>query len=247
MKRITLIALLLLVCLGTVSPALAQKPVLRVAADCAFVPFEFMDENNQIVGFDVDLAKAIGEAMGYEVQFLDMAWNGLIPSLLNKNIDMIASGMSITEERAKQVNFSDQYFTSVLTIVVHKNNTGVATLEDLANKKVGVQINTTGDFAAEEIPGVSIYRYNTVPETLQNIVIGIVDAAIIDLPVAEAFFAANPNAPLKHVGKVSEDDYFGLALRKEDTELLEKVNAALAKLKEDGTYQQIYDKWFSGI
>ncbi|MGB4472891.1 MAG: basic amino acid ABC transporter substrate-binding protein, partial [Limnochordia bacterium] len=237
----------LVVFLGTVSPVLAQKPVLKVAADCAFVPFEFVDENNKIVGFDVDLAMAIGEAIGYEVQFLNLAWEGLIPSLLNKNIDMIASGMSITEERAKQVNFSDPYFTSVLTIVVHKNNNDIKTLDDLAGKKVGVQINTTGDFAASEIDGAKVSRYNTVPETLQNIVLGIIDAAVIDMPVADAFFAANPNAPLKHVGKVSEDDYFGLAIRKEDTELLAKVNAALKQLKEDGTYDKIYNKWFSGM
>ena len=247
MKKLALFGLMLVVFLGTVSPVLAQKPVLKVAADCAFVPFEFVDENNKIVGFDVDLAMAIGEAIGYEVQFLNLAWEGLIPSLLNKNIDMIASGMSITEERAKQVNFSDPYFTSVLTIVVHKNNNDIKTLDDLAGKKVGVQINTTGDFAASEIDGAKVSRYNTVPETLQNIVLGIIDAAVIDMPVADAFFDANPNAPLKHVGKVSEDDYFGLAIRKEDTELLAKVNAALKQLKEDGTYDKIYNKWFSGM
>ncbi|MFY9202207.1 MAG: basic amino acid ABC transporter substrate-binding protein [Limnochordia bacterium] len=247
MKKLALVGLMLVVFLGTVSPVLAQKPVLKVAADCAFVPFEFVDENNKIVGFDVDLAMAIGEAIGYEVQFLNLAWEGLIPSLLNKNIDMIASGMSITEERAKQVNFSDPYFTSVLTIVVHKNNNDIKTLDDLAGKKVGVQINTTGDFAASEIDGAKVSRYNTVPETLQNIVLGIIDAAVIDMPVADAFFDANPNAPLKHVGKVSEDDYFGLAIRKEDTELLAKVNAALKQLKEDGTYDKIYNKWFSGM
>jgi len=247
MKKFALVVLLLMVSLGTVSSALAQKPVLKVAADCAFVPFEFVDENNKIVGFDVDLVMAIGEVLGYEIQFLNQAWDGLIPSLLNKNIDMIASGMSITEERAKQVNFSDPYFTSVLTIVVHKNNNDIKTLDDLAGKKVGVQINTTGDFAASEVEGAKISRYNTVPETLQNIVLGIIDAAVIDMPVADAFFAANPNAPLKHVGKVSEDDYFGLAIRKEDTELLAKVNAALKQLKEDGTYDKIYNKWFSGM
>lgn len=247
MKKLALVGLMLVVFLGTVSPVLAQKPVLKVAADCAFVPFEFVDENNKIVGFDVDLAMAIGEAIGYEVQFLNLAWEGLIPSLLNKNIDMIASGMSITEERAKQVNFSDPYFTSVLTIVVHKNNNDIKTLDDLAGKKVGVQINTTGDFAASEIDGAKVSRYNTVPETLQNIVLGIIDAAVIDMPVADAFFDANPNAPLKHVGKVSEDDYFGLAIRKEDSELLAKVNAALKQLKEDGTYDKIYNKWFSGM
>src|SRR5690554_1851964 len=164
MKKTVLMLMLIAVLLGNTSAVLAQKPVLTVAGDAAFVPFEFVDEKNQIVGFDVDLAKAIGEAMGYEVVYLSLAWDGLIPSLINKNIDMIASGMSITEERAKQVNFSDPYFTSVLTIVVHQNNNSIQTLEDLAGKIVAVQINTTGDFAASEIDDVKINRYNTVPE-----------------------------------------------------------------------------------
>lgn len=246
MKKFFSVVVLLGMLVFSVTPVMAQKPVLKVGGDAAFAPFEFVDEKNQVVGFDIDLVKAIGEIIGYEVQYLNMAWDGLIPSLINKNIDIIASGMSITPARQEQVNFSDPYFTSVLTIVVHKNNNSIKTLDDLANKKVVVQINTTGDFACDDIPGVKVYRYNTAPEALQNVALGVCDAAVIDLPVAEAYFAANPNAPLKHVGKVSEDDFFGLAIRKEDTELLAKVNAALAEIKANGTYDQIFAKWFMG-
>lgn len=244
LKKIALVFSLIVLLIGA-STALAEKPVLKVAADAAFVPFEFVDEEtNEIVGFDVDLVKALGEVLGYEIDFLNLAWDGLIPMLLNQNIDMIASGMSITEERAKQVNFSDPYFTSVLTIVVKETDDSITGLEDLANKSVAVQINTTGDFAAEDISGVKINRYNTSPEALQNVVMGIADASVIDLPVAEAFLATNPHAGLKHIGAVSEDDYFGLAMRKADTELLAEVNAALTQIKNNGTYDQIVDKWF---
>ena len=104
---------------------------------------------------------------------------------------------------------------------MHQNNNSIKTLDDLAGKSVAVQINTTGDFAASDIPGVKISRYNTVPEALQNIAIGIVDAAVIDLPVAKPSLQPTPCA-LKHVGKVSEDDFFGL-WPAEDTELLEKL------------------------
>lgn len=245
MKKTALLLSVIILLIGMSSTTLAEKPVLRAAAEATFVPFEFVDEKtNKVTGFDVDLVEALGEVMGYKIEFLNLSWDGLIPSLLNGNIDVIASGMSITEERLKQVNFSDPYFTSVLTIMVKDNNNVIKSLDDLANKTVAVQISTTGDFAAEEIPGVKINRYNTAPEALQNVILGVANASILDLPVAEAFIASNPNAPLKHLGPVSADDYFGLAMRKKDTDLLEKVNAALVQIKADGTYDKIVEKWF---
>ncbi len=245
MKKITFLFLVIVLLTAMSSTTMAEKPVLRAAAEATFVPFEFVDEKtNKVTGFDVDLVVALGEVMGYKIEFLNLAWDGLIPSLLNGNIDIIASGMSITEERALQLNFSEPYFTSVLTIMVRDNNTTITSLDDLKDKTVAVQISTTGDFEAEEIPGVKINRYNTAPDALQNVILGVADASILDLPVAEAFLASNPNAPLKHLGPVSADDYFGLALRKQDTELLEKVNAALAQIKADGTYDEIVEKWF---
>lgn len=245
MKKFGVGLILIMLLLGLNTTAMAQKPVLIVAADAAFVPFEFVDEKtNEVVGFDVDLVKAIGEVIGYEIDFRNLAWDGLIPSLYNRNIDVIASGMTITEERAKQVNFSDPYFTSTLTVVVQKNNTTIKSLDDLKGKSIAVQISTTGDFAVDDIEGAKAARFNTAPEALQNVAMGMIPASLIDLPVAEAFLASNPNAPLKHIGSVSADDEFGLALRKEDTELLAKINAALIQIKEDGTYDQIFNKWF---
>ncbi len=248
MKKTALIIFIALALLVSTTTVWANNPVLLVGTDAAFVPFEYVDDNNQIVGFDVDLMNAIGAIIGREVRFMNVNWDGLLTGLQNRNFDVIAAGMTITEERAQQVNFSDPYFESVLTIVVHQNNTDIKVLEDLVGKIVSVQINTTGDFVASDIEGMrdrDIRRFNTAPDALQNIVIGATHAAIIDLPVAEAFMAQNPNAPLKHLGALIGDDFFGLALRKQDTELLTQINQALAQIKADGTYDEIFKKWFA--
>ncbi|NLM25498.1 MAG: basic amino acid ABC transporter substrate-binding protein [Firmicutes bacterium] len=245
MKKTAFVLLVLSLMLTMTATSIAAKPVLKVGTEATFVPFETVDEKtNEVIGFDVDLMKAIGDIIGYEIQFYNMGWDGLIPSLLNGNIDVIAAGMTITEDRAKVVNFSDPYFESVLTIVVRKDNNTIKGFEDLENKTIAVQLNTTGDFVAEEIAGARIARYNTAPEALQNVAMNAAHASIIDLPVAETYLAKNPNAPLKHLGAIAMNEFFGLALRKQDTDLLKQINAALAQIRADGTYQQIMDKWF---
>ena len=245
MKKTAFVLLVLSLMLTMTATSIAAKPVLKVGTEATFVPFETVDEKtNEVIGFDVDLMKAIGDIIGYEIQFYNMGWDGLIPSLLNGNIDVIAAGMTIREDRAKVVNFSDPYFESVLTIVVRKDNNTIKGFEDLENKTIAVQLNTTGDFVAEEIAGARIARYNTAPEALQNVAMNAAHASIIDLPVAETYLAKNPNAPLKHLGAIAMNEFFGLALRKQDTDLLKQINAALAQIRADGTYQQIIDKWF---
>mgnify|MGYP000879466618 CR=1 FL=1 len=245
MKKTAFVLLVLSLMLTMTATSIAAKPVLKVGTEATFVPFETVDEKtNEVIGFDVDLMKAIGDIIGYEIQFYNMGWDGLIPSLLNGNIDVIAAGMTIREDRAKVVNFSDPYFESVLTIVVRKDNNTIKGFEDLENKTIAVQLNTTGDFVAEEIAGARIARYNTAPEALQNVAMNAAHASIIDLPVAETYLAKNPNAPLKHLGAIAMNEFFGLALRKQDTDLLKQINAALAQIRADGTYQQIMDKWF---
>jgi len=245
LKKTAFVLLVLSLMLTMTATSIAAKPVLKVGTEATFVPFETVDEKtNEVIGFDVDLMKAIGDIIGYEIQFYNMGWDGLIPSLLNGNIDVIAAGMTIREDRAKVVNFSDPYFESVLTIVVRKDNNTIKGFEDLENKTIAVQLNTTGDFVAEEIAGARIARYNTAPEALQNVAMNAAHASIIDLPVAETYLAKNPNAPLKHLGAIAMNEFFGLALRKQDTDLLKQINAALAQIRADGTYQQIMDKWF---
>ena len=238
------LCLLLLMMFAVTSTVLAQD-VLKVATEAGFMPFEFVAEDGQLTGFDMDIIKAIGDKLGMKVQIDNISWDGLIPALQNKVYDALIAGITITPERAESVSFSDPYFESVLTIVVNQNNKDITSLDSLKGKIAAVQISTTGDFAAEEIEGLgSLLRYNTVPEAMQNVIMGTVHAMVVDLPVAEAYLAANPHAPLTHVGPVADNEFYGIAVHKENQELLAKINQALAEIKADGTYDAIYEKWF---
>lgn len=238
--------LAILVSMASLGVGANETPVLRFAADCAFPPFEIIDVvTNQPAGFDVDLAMAIGEELGMKVEFINVAWDGLIPGLLNKNFDVIASGMTITEERKLAVNFSDPYFTATQVILVPANNTTVKGPEDLKGQTVTVQIGSTGDFTASDLKGLKkVARFNLVPEAIQEVLNGNAIACIVDDNVAKRYIAEHPGAV-----KIVEGDFFpteeyGLALRKTDKDLLTKVNQALAALKANGKYDQIYNKYF---
>lgn len=223
----------------------ANANVLKVATEAGFMPFEFVDEKtNELAGFDMDLIRALGEEMNMQVQISNVAWDGLFPGLLNRQFDVVIAGVTITEERAQTVGFSDPYFESVLTLVV-RNDSPIQDLSDLAGKTAAVQISTTGDFVAEDIEGIGrIARFNTVSDAVQAVANRSADAAILDLPVAEAYLASNPNAPLEHLGAVDDSEYFGIVTRQQETELIDDINAALATLKANGTYDEIYNKWF---
>ncbi|MGI6149046.1 MAG: basic amino acid ABC transporter substrate-binding protein [Firmicutes bacterium] len=243
MKKLTGLLLCVFMLLGIGHVGLA-KDTLKVATEAGFMPFEFVGEDGSLLGFDMDLIQAIGEKLNMEVQIDNISWDGLIPALQNGNYDALIAGITITAERAEAVAFSDPYFESVLTIVVQTNNTDITTLDSLKGKTVAVQISTTGDYVAEEIEGVTILRYNTVAEALQNVIMGTAHAMIVDLPVSEAYLAAYPNAPLKNVGPVADNEFLGIAVHKQNTELVSKINWALAEIRADGTYDAIYNKWF---
>ncbi len=224
----------------------AQAGTLRVATEAGFMPFEFVDpDTNELAGFDMDLIRAIGDVLGMDVTIANVNWDGLIPGLLNNHYDVIIAGMTITPGRAETVLFSDPYFESVQTVIIRQDTEDIASLADLAGKIAAVQISTTGDFAAEDVEGIrSIARFNTVPEAMQAVINRAAHAAVVDLPVAEAYLAANPNAPLKHLGPVADNEFYGIAGRKQNPELMEQINEALAQLRADGTYDAIYQRWF---
>lgn len=225
------------------------QDALRVATEAGFMPFEFVDEKTgELLGFDMDLIRAIGDVLGLEVKIDNIHWDGLIPALLNKNYDLLIAGMTITEDRADAVNFSTPYFESVLTVVKKDADVHIQGLEDLNGKIAAVQINTTGDFEATDLAeaGVlkSVARFDTVPDAMQAALIGAVDVILVDLPVAESYLAANPSAPLQHLGPVFDNEFYGIVVHKDNTVLLEQINKALDQLKEEGIYDQIFQKWF---
>ncbi len=197
---------------------LVNPGVLTVGMDATYPPFEYINETTkEFEGFDVDLMKEIGKRLGLEVKFVNVAWEGIIPGLVAHKYDVICSAMTITEERKKQVDFSDPYFEAWQVIVVRADNTDINKAEDLAGKVVGVQIGTTGQFVAEDLvkSGINfeIKTYDTTPDALLDLKNGNIDAVIIDNGVAEKALKNNPDVYKIVGGKLSYEEY-GIAVAK---------------------------------
>lgn len=241
MKKAIIIAAALAALVLMTGGAFGAK-VLKVGNDPAFPPFELTTDKGEIVGFDIDLIKAVGTAAGYDVQIMPVAWDGIIPGLVAGNYDVIVSAMTITEERKQSVNFSDPYFEASQVIITLKKNKVLNTIEELTGKKISVQIGTTGDFVAtDEVKGGIVKRFDLAPLAVQELINGAVDAMVVDDPVAKAYVKQFPQ--LQYGAKVTEE-YYGFAISKKNTQLLADLNAALKKIKDNGTYDQLFVKWF---
>ncbi len=226
---------------GTLDEIL-KSGVFKIGTDATYAPFEYRNFQNKIVGFDIDLVTALVKEMGnLKPKFVDTAWDGIIPSLLSKKYDMIASAMTITKERAKKVTFSDPYFETGQVIVVFKDRNDIKTVDDLKGKVIAVQLGTTGDFAASKIKGATIKRFDTIDKAYFEVMLGRADAVVNDL--AQTAYGIK-RFPLKIVCKPFTVEYYGFAMRKEDKNLHKAVNDALKRLKEKGIYDKIYKRWF---
>ena len=217
--------------------------MLTVATEPAFPPFESQGDNGELVGFDIDLMNAIGETAGVDIEFESLPFDGIIPALQSNTVDAAISGMTITEERLQTVDFSRPYIKAGLAIAVREGSDDIKGMEDLENKKIAVQIGTTGAEQASEVPGAEISTFDSAPLALQELANGNVDAVINDAPVTlDAIESGNING-LEVVGELLTTEYYGIALPK-DSENLSLINDALATMIEDGTYDEIYQKWF---
>jgi glutamine transport system substrate-binding protein len=222
-----------------------KAKVLKIGAEMTFPPFEFQQEGKkEYVGFDMDLAKAVAKQMGSELEIQNIGFDGLIPALEAGNIDMIISGMSITEERSKKVTFSKPYYKSGLSIVVKNDNTSITKFKDLEGKKIAVQIGTTGAEEARKIKDAKVREYNSNAEAYMELKSGGVDAVVNDLPVNQYYLATSGDTNAKLVGEVMNAEEYGMAVSPKNTELADKINKALEELKKNGEYEAIYMKWF---
>ena len=217
------------------------KEVLVMATNAEFPPYEYY-EGQEIVGIDAEIAAAVAEKLGCELKIEDMAFDSIIAAVSSGKADFGLAGMTVTEKRLESVNFSDTYAHATQVVIVPEGSaiTGVA---DLDGKKIGVQLGTTGDLYAGDIADATIERYNKGFEAVQALSQGKIDAVIIDNEPAKVFVAENEGLVLLDEAFTEED--YAMAIAKENTELLEKVNKALAELKEDGTLQTIVDKYIS--
>ncbi|WP_410508832.1 basic amino acid ABC transporter substrate-binding protein [Methanosarcina hadiensis] len=219
-----------------------EMPTYIVGTEAQFPPFEIVDSKGNVVGFDVDLLNAIAEDQGFKVQYLDQDFAGLIPALQTGNIDIIASGMTITEEREGEVDFSEPYITAGLALAVPINNEEIQSVDDLKGKTVAVQTGSTGFMKAEELKEAGVIAkikdFPHVNEAIEELKIGGADAMINDLPVTEAFIAAQPGV-IKIVGEPLNSESYGFAVRTGNTELLQKINAGLENVKASGEYDEL--------
>ena len=223
----------------------AKKP-LRVATNATFVPFEFKenDESKEYQGFEMDLLRAVAKEMGRDVEINNIAFSGIIPILQQGDMDIAAAGMTVTKERAQKVNFSAPFYESKLVILT-PNDSGIDSADAIAGKQVAVQIGTTGAQYAEN-QGYTVKQFDNNSDVIMELQVGGSPAAILDKPVADYFLTQDGKGKFKVIEiPNTKSEYLAFAFNKKDTELMKKVNDAMAKLKEKGEFQKLYKKWFN--
>lgn len=220
---------------------------LVMATNAEFPPYEY-HEGNDIVGIDVEIAKAVADKLGYELQVEDMAFDSIIPAIQSGKADIGVAGMTVTEERKKNVNFTDSYATGVQVIIV-KEDSPIQTADDLFvegnNYAVGVQIGTTGDiYCSDDIQkkGLgTVEQYNKGADAVQALLTGKIDCVVIDNEPAKEFVKANTGLKILDTEYVIED--YAIAIAKDNEELTKQINDALKELIQDGTVKTILDKY----
>ncbi|WP_411703813.1 arginine ABC transporter substrate-binding protein [Edaphovirga cremea] len=238
--------LLLATVLASLAFSATAADTVRFASSATYPPFESLDASNEIVGFDMDLAKALCKQMQAECTFTNQAFDSLIPALKFRRYDAVISGMDITPERSKQVSFTQPYYANSAIVIAHKGK--YQSLADLKGKKVGMENGTTHQkYLQEKHPEINTMSYDSYQNAILDLKNGRLDGVFGDTAVVNEWLKADAN--LATVGEhVTDPQYFGIglgiAVRPDNTALLEKLNTALAAIKADGTYKSINDKWF---
>jgi polar amino acid transport system substrate-binding protein len=220
-----------------------SKATLVMATNAAFEPYEYYDDNGTIVGIDAEVAALIAEELGMELQIEDMEFDSIITAVSSGKADMGMAGMTITEDRKKNINFTDTYATARQVIIVTEDS-DIKGAEDLADKTIGVQLGTTGDiYVSDEVEGATVERYNKGFEAVQALSQNKVDAVVIDNEPAKKFVEQQEGT--KILDEAYTEEEYAIAIAKDNTELLDKVNAALEKLKEEGKIDEIVNKYIT--
>lgn len=224
-----------------ISISVFAKQVVLVGTNAEFAPFEYL-EKNEIVGFDIDLLNAISKETGIEFKIKDMAFDGLLPALQTKKVDLVIAGMTATPEREKAVLFSKPYFTAKQVIITKGEDKSLKTFDDLSGKKVGVMLGFTGDSVVSEIKGAKVERFNAAYAAIMALNQGKIDAVVLDSEPAKKYIANSKELMIADVP--AEEEEYAIAVRKNDKELIEKINVAIDKIRANGEYDKILKKYF---
>jgi ABC-type amino acid transport substrate-binding protein len=220
-----------------------EEGKLLMGSDTTYPPFESIGDDGEPEGFDIDIAMEIADRLGLELEVMSVKWEGIIPGLKTSDYDIVMSAMTITEERLEEIDFSDPYIDSNQSIAVQEANTDIKSEADLVDKVVGVQVDTTGQFKAEEIAGIKeIRKYDTILLAFEDLELGRIDAIMNDYPVNA--YISKIRGGTKVVTTIMTDEQYGIGIKQGNDELLEAINDALADMKADGTYDGIFEEWF---
>jgi polar amino acid transport system substrate-binding protein len=229
---------------GDTLTQIKEKGVLTIGLDDSFPPMEYRNDKNELVGFDIDFAEAIGKELGVKVNFVPSAWDGILPGLDAKRFDIVLSSMSVTDERKKQVDFVEYFGAGQIVAVKAGNPLNIQSVEDLKGKVVGVQMGSTGETAADSIEGTKeVKKYNANTDVFNDMGLGRVDAAVIGEMVGRYYMTTRPGV-FEVVGEAFQVQPMGIAVRKGDTELREALEQTVQTLKDNGTLSEISQKWF---
>lgn len=231
--------------------AIKSKGQLTIGLDDTFAPMGFKDDKGEIVGFDIDLAKEVAKRMGVEAVFKPSEWSGIVFELKSKNIDAIWNGMTITEDRLKEISFSDTYMSNSQIIVTLANNT-LQSKEELKGKVIGLQLGSSSFSAVSADPlnneFKEIKKYDTNVDALMDLEAGRVDAVVLDEIVARYYIAQKEKNDNKDIFKVLNGDFgkedYGVGIRQEDEDLKNEINKIISEMRKDGSFDIIYEKWF---
>ena len=230
----------------TASVAFAAGVKLTVAHDATWPPMEFMDKDRKIVGYSVDYIDAVAKEAGFEVEHLSTAWDGIFAGLAGRKYDVVSSSVTITQERGKVMSFSNPYY-EVRQALVTPKATEVAALADMKGKKLGAQIGTTGFMAIKKIDGVTALTFDEIGLAMAALASGRIDGVVCDDPVATNYILENAEYAEKMkvalIVPADEPEYYGFAVAKGNTKVVDLLNKGIAAVKEKGIEAELIKKW----
>ena len=221
-----------------------ERDRIKVATEGAYPPFNYYDESNQLIGYDIDIIKEIADRMDIELKLISVPWVDIFEELKNKEVDLIIAAITITPERAQEMLFTDSYFKTGQAIVIKQSNTDIQGPEDLADKKVGTQVGTTStEEAIKYADNIKFITYNEGTSAISDLKKEIIDATVMDFEAANQI--VKEDGELKIVGGLLSEEYYGIAMNRENIALMERINKILKEMEEDGTITKLEDKWFN--
>ncbi|MEK5639354.1 cysteine ABC transporter substrate-binding protein [Paenibacillus rhizosphaerae] len=233
---------------GNLLEQVKKNGKIKVGLMGTYAPYNFLNDKKEVDGYDADIAKAIAKKLGVEAEFITGEFSGLIEGLQQGKYDVLISQVTITDDRKKTMDFSEPYIKNSVNVVVKSDNNTIKSIDDFKGKKIGVGLGTNDekylrDEAMPKVGKFEIATYNDVISSLMDLNTGRIDATINNMFALKPLIDQN-HLKIKAVGDSIKDDYAGVAMRKNNPELLDAINKALEEMKTDGTLKEIHQKWF---